>query len=73
MCEQCGVKNASFGDPEDRVKKWCSRCSKVSPSLPGSLHPSLLPSFPLSVSEVLLRLRAGVADARRQSHCDDVQ
>lgn len=33
MCEGCGVKSGSYGDPnpEDRRKRWCSGCARQHP------------------------------------------
>ena len=28
MCEDCGGKQANFGLPADRKKRWCGRCGK---------------------------------------------
>ena len=28
MCEDCGVKQPSFGLPPELTKRWCSGCAK---------------------------------------------
>ena len=38
LCETCGQKGASFGDREERIKKWCARCAKEAHNDAVNLH-----------------------------------
>eukprot|EP01046_Picozoa_sp_COSAG06_P071222 COSAG06_NODE_20280_length_802_cov_0.665718_1_plen_226_part_10 len=40
MCEGCGAKQASFGTPTERKRRWCSGCGKSHGAI--SLVPTLL-------------------------------